>query len=194
MDLGFIFLAVALTGLVIFLVAQPFIDPARLRQRAAGPDEQLTQERDTILNAVRDLDFDYATGKLTDEDYAAQRAALMARGAAVLKQLDAAGAAAGASPIEQAIAARRKTATGAVEGGPSIEQAIAARRKTAASAVPATGLNCPGCGAGVGAGDRFCPDCGAALNRRCDQCSAPLAVGDKFCGKCGAPVALEAQP
>ncbi|HRE29697.1 MAG TPA: hypothetical protein PK954_23845, partial [Anaerolineales bacterium] len=91
MDLGFILLAVALTGLVIFIVAQPFFEnraaPAQADDIVAG----LSAERDTILAAVRDLDFDHATGKIEDADYAAQRAKLMAQGAEVLKRLDAAG-------------------------------------------------------------------------------------------------------
>lgn len=177
MDLGFIFLAIALIGLVIFVVAQPFLERSRHVERAA--DDPLVVERESILVALRDLDFDHATGKVADEDYGPQRAALMARGAAVLKQLDVAGVVDEASAIEQAIAARRKTAASA--------PARVAQPK------PADGVACPGCGAPVQAGDRFCSGCGMSLNRTCAQCGTAVTAGDRFCGKCGAPVALEAQ-
>lgn len=184
MDLGFILLAVALTGLVIFIVAQPFFEnraaPAQADDIVAG----LSAERDTILAAVRDLDFDHATGKIEDADYAAQRAKLMAQGAEVLKRLDAAGGGVVVEPIDPASA---------------IEQAIAARRKTPIAATVVVGprsmpaATCPGCGAAAAADARFCGQCGATLGRACAQCSARLAAEDRFCGACGAPVAEEAR-
>lgn len=177
MDLGFIFLAIALIGLVVFAVAQPFLERRSQRPRAVAGDESLAAERDRILASVRDLDFDHATGKITDEDYQPQRAALMARGAEVLKQLDTAGVVDETDAIEQAIAARRKVG------------AVAPAQPVVAAASHA----CPGCGAAVQANDRFCPGCGAALTRVCAHCAAPLTDTDRFCGRCGTPVAVEAQ-
>jgi len=64
---------------------------------------QLQAEREAILISVRDLDFDYQTGKLTEEDYLTQRESLMGRGVEILKQIDAEQSAA----IEAAVQARR---------------------------------------------------------------------------------------
>lgn len=174
MDLGFIFLAVALIGLVIFVVAQPFFERVRVASRDNAAAEQLGAQRDSILTAVRDLDFDHVTGKIADEDYTAQRALLMTRGADVLKQLDDAGVVDEAQSIEQAIAARRRSA-----------------RPTAEAPAPraAQTLSCPDCGTAYRAGDRFCSGCGRALTRACGQCGSPVSASDRFCGKCGAPVA-----
>jgi class 3 adenylate cyclase/tetratricopeptide (TPR) repeat protein len=44
---------------------------------------------------------------------------------------------------------------------------------------------CPGCGADVGAGSRFCADCGAPLGRRCPECGEPADAGKRFCAGCG---------
>jgi hypothetical protein len=49
---------------------------------------QLQADHEAILIAVRDLDFDYQTGKLTQEDYTAQRERLIQRGVDILKLID----------------------------------------------------------------------------------------------------------
>lgn len=49
---------------------------------------QLQAEHEAILNAVRDLDFDYQTGKLIQEDYTTQRESLIQRGVDILKLVD----------------------------------------------------------------------------------------------------------
>ena len=174
MDLGFIFLAVALIGLVLFIVAQPFFERMRASERDTSVAAQLGAERDSILAAVRDLDFDHVTGKIADEDYAAQRALLMTRGADVLKKLDSSGVVDEAQSIEQAIAARRRTAR------PATEMPTTTATQT---------LSCPDCGTAYHAGDRFCSGCGRALTRACGQCGSPVSTTDRFCGKGGAPMA-----
>src|SRR4051812_5259246 len=61
---------------------------------SAVPDQDriagLQTEHEAILIALRDLDFDYQTGKFSQEDYASQRETLVQRGVEVLKQIDAA--------------------------------------------------------------------------------------------------------
>ena len=48
----------------------------------------LEGEHQRLLDALQELDFDHAQGKLIEEDYAAQRLGLLQAGAAVLKQMD----------------------------------------------------------------------------------------------------------
>ncbi len=64
---------------------------------------QLKAEREAVLQAVSDLDFDYQTGKLPQEDYLVQREALMRRGVEISRQIEAEQSAA----VEKAIAAAR---------------------------------------------------------------------------------------
>lgn len=111
MDLGSIFIGALLFALVIFLVAQPLIEQRGVREKRVTRTDALLAERETILDALRDLDFDHAMGKLTTEDYTPQRLQLVARGAAVLRELDTLGVTTAASAedeIERAVAARRK--------------------------------------------------------------------------------------
>ena len=49
---------------------------------------QLQTEHEAILTAIRDLDFDFQTGKLTTEDYSTERDRLLIRGAETLRLID----------------------------------------------------------------------------------------------------------
>ena len=44
---------------------------------------------------------------------------------------------------------------------------------------------CIACGAGIAAGAKFCPECGASQNPVCKACGAKVAPGAKFCPECG---------
>jgi hypothetical protein len=91
-------LAAVLAIAAIVVVALPFIrepDVAEDEDRLAGVDPadrrrlQLLEERDRALAALSELELDHRTGKVSDEDYAAQIGPLRARAAAALKALDA---------------------------------------------------------------------------------------------------------
>lgn len=60
------------------------VDPAETRMKT------LYMEREQCYSALADLDEDYETGKLSDEDYQELRAALMQDTAHVVSQLEAA--------------------------------------------------------------------------------------------------------
>ncbi len=49
-------------------------------------------------------------------------------------------------------------------------------------------MRCPGCQTENPAENRFCDQCGAALESRCSRCGAALRSGARFCGGCGARV------
>jgi hypothetical protein len=213
MDIGSILLGVALLLVVVFFVARPLTEQGAARERELTPGDQLSFERDRTLTALRDLDFDHATGKILDEDYAAQRAQLVAQGVGILKQLDALASRAprsnGHAPasaedeIEQAVARLRgrarpaapsraaaptataKPATTTRSVDDEIEASVKARRQAAPAAA---GNPCPKCGAATGVNDRFCPTCGTELAGVCDQCGRRARPDDRFCGNCGAPL------
>lgn len=44
---------------------------------------------------------------------------------------------------------------------------------------------CPGCGAMVTAGSKFCNQCGARLSSNCPACGAEIPAGSAFCPECG---------
>ena len=54
----------------------------------AAERERLETERMAVLTAIRELDLDQQTGKITEDDHADRRAQLVERGVAVLKAID----------------------------------------------------------------------------------------------------------
>ena len=197
--LGSILLTLALTLLVVMFISRPFFRPDLRRANGAqqSPENALEHrfsglmaERDRILTALQELEFDYVLGKVPAEDYPEQRAALLYTGAAVLRQLDEirpsefllrgehGGERSAEDRIEAAVAARRADAAdrNPAERNPAagkqrseadvrLEELIAARKRQRADKNPAekSAGFCPGCGKPVQKSDKFCPRCGAKL-------------------------------
>ena len=71
----------------VLLVAAPFLREPRPaeaeRERIA-----LAEERDRALAALKELEFDHRTGKVSDDDYRAQVVPLRRRAAEALRALD----------------------------------------------------------------------------------------------------------
>jgi hypothetical protein len=175
MDFASLFLILALALFVAWFIARPFIetDVRHAAVQTVNPEEHqrssLLAERDRLLTALQELDFDHTLGKVPEADYPAQRAALLQRGADVLRQLDSLAPGATppvaepslpppADPLEAAITARRAELQTPAD---PLEVAIAARRRDHQG--QSAGF-CPKCGKPVQKTDRFCPKCGAALH------------------------------
>jgi len=129
----------------------------------------LMADYDRAVNTLQELDFDNALGKVPADDYPRQRAELLAKGADLLRKLDAmqpqeTGRDA-ESRIEAAVASRRADTSAsnpaAVLDDDDLESLIAARRKTRKE--KSAGF-CPKCGKPILVSDRFCPSCGKATN------------------------------
>src|SRR5438105_4498925 len=149
MDLASILISAALVLLVAMFVARPLIERTGLRQHRPTRAETLAAEREVVVAALRELDFDRATGKIADEDYSAQRAALVAQGVALIKQLD---------EISD------RPATQALDD--ELEAAIRAAREKLPQRLSASRpaiLRCPQCAQPHQPDDRFCSKCGATL-------------------------------
>jgi hypothetical protein len=76
-------------------VALPFLrEPEAKRDRLNEPDEAmrrrlaLIEERDRALAALRELELDHRTGKVSDEDYRALHTSLRQQAAAALAALE----------------------------------------------------------------------------------------------------------
>jgi rubrerythrin len=169
MEIGAIFLLLALVVLVGLFVSRPFMEDRRMVIASAEEHElsSLMAERDRLITALQELDFDHTLGKIPSEDYPNMRAELLKHAADVLRRLDEAQPQQIAAPdaesrVEAAIAARRADA--AVQRVPvslltddEIEEHIAARRTTRKEK---SGGFCSNCGKPVLRSDRFCPSCG----------------------------------
>jgi hypothetical protein len=79
----------------VLLVARPFLrDPQPLDDLLDQPAEReqeriaLAEERDRALAALKELEFDHRTGKVSDEDYRAQIGPMRRRAAEALRALE----------------------------------------------------------------------------------------------------------
>lgn len=194
---GSIFLVLALALVVGLFIARPLLErqsKADKKAFSAGLEREhqrsaLLAERDRVLTALQELDFDYALGKVPAEEYPAMRTALLRSGASVLRQLDTlqpeeeAAARTAEDRIEAAVAARRADAA---RGAISREQTAPLPEV----AVEAAGTN----GRSRHADDL--EDIIAARKRSrnesaggfCPRCGKPVQKSDKFCSKCGTPL------
>ena len=177
MDIGSIFLILALLIPVVLYISRPLFDR---RVTAVTPSvhdiSTLLAERDQVIATLQELDDDYNLGKIPAEIYPAQRQTLLQNGAEILRQIDAFQPASNGGTaedrLEAAIVARRAIVDGvhsparkngtAVPPVPDddIEQKIALRRRNRQGKA---GGFCPKCGRPVQALDHFCPKCGATL-------------------------------
>lgn len=88
-------LGAALAVLCVVLVALPFVrEPAARSDVIDEPDAlerrrlELAEERDRALGALKELEFDHRTGKVSDDDYRALVGPLRQRAAEALRALE----------------------------------------------------------------------------------------------------------
>jgi hypothetical protein len=84
-----------LAVLAVFAVARPFLrEPAPADDVLDEPGElerrrlTLTEERDRALAALKELEFDHRTGKISDDDYRSLVGPLRRRAAEALRALE----------------------------------------------------------------------------------------------------------
>jgi hypothetical protein len=85
----------ALAVACAILVALPFLrEPSARDDRLEAPDDleqrrlAIAEERDRALAALKELEFDHRTGKISDDDYRAQVGPLRRRAAEALRALE----------------------------------------------------------------------------------------------------------
>jgi RNA polymerase-binding transcription factor DksA len=169
MDIGAIFLLLSVCLLTGLFVARPFLERRRMTSVAADDQElsTLLAERDRLITALQELDFDHTLGKIPSQDYPVMRANLLQRATEVLRSLDAiqpqnSSDADVESRVEAVIAAHRADA--AIEkqekrevSDEDLDELIASRR---ASRKEKSAGFCTKCGKPILRSDRFCPNCG----------------------------------
>ncbi|MBL8077411.1 MAG: zinc ribbon domain-containing protein [Anaerolineales bacterium] len=166
MEISSILLVLAVIVLVGMYVYAPLTQNARkIRAGESHELSALKAERDRVINSLQELDFDHNLGKVPAEDYPEQRAALLQKGADILRKLDELAPVATSknaeARIEKAAAAARADSSSSAEiSDDDIESMIAQRRKQHTS--KSAGF-CPKCGKPVLVSDKFCPSCGKSL-------------------------------
>jgi zinc-ribbon domain len=178
MDLGALFLLLALALLVGVIISRPLFfkgteEPAVSASLPAEHQRStLLAERDRLLTALQELEFDHNLGKVPEEDYPEQRAGLVKSTAEVLRQLDTVPA--GSALAGEPAASQETTPQPALaeDGFSSIifqrknhedlEALIAAHRRARPLDGKAVGF-CSKCGKPATRSDKFCSRCGTAL-------------------------------
>ncbi len=169
MDLGAVFLLLAILVLVVFYVVQPLT--RRQTQLSEGGQEMSTlmAEHERILDTLQELDFDFSLGKIPAEDYPSQRQVLVERGVEVLRRLDALAPALRRERtveerLEAKIAERRaekeKSEPSRSRSDEELEEIISHRRSVRKDKIAGF---CPQCGKPILGTDVFCSSCGKRL-------------------------------
>ena len=148
MDLALPILCALLTVGCLGYVAYPLRLARRARQTTGRRDRlllQLTEQKQALYGAIRELQFDAEVGKLPQEDLQQQRQVLEDQALEVLTQLEQLES----GDDEAALRAQIERDLAGRDSGETPEEADG---------------RCPGCQAAVSTRYRFCPECGAALS------------------------------
>jgi hypothetical protein len=172
-------LAAALVALaVVAVIVGPLTRPGVSAPSGADEPEEIDETPKGIaLAALREIEFDLATGKLSDDDYHMLKTKYTGEALASLRTEQAAAPAGGpaAVPVGAGHAA-----------GDAVEALIADRVRL----LKASNIRCPGCGPRPESDALFCSSCGRSLTAGgCAGCGSPLVPGSRFCENCGTAVA-----
>ena len=145
-----------------------------LREEADGPPpapapSPRAPDEASAVEALREIEFDRATGKLSDTDYASLRASYTREALAEMRARD---------HVAQPVPVTAGAATLPADTDDAVEAALRDFRARAP--------RCPEHGARPQGDARFCSDCGRFLAGRCPNCAAPCEDPEqRFCRDCG---------
>ena len=148
-----------LAVIALVVVLYPLFDDLSLPRRVRKGDA--TKPSTEAVQALREIEFDRETGKLSDSDYAALKTRY----------------------TREAVAAMRDEESG-VAGplGDAAEAVILQYRRRQ--------LGCSGCGPRPEPDAIYCSTCGRYLAARCAHCQSPVTeIGARHCGSCGETLA-----
>ena len=166
-----------IVGIVLALIAlsivlSPVFGDAVLAQ--VRPEHRTTPKLEiddepvpgSAIEALREIEFDRATGKLSDDDYDGMKARYTAQALVELRATDAS-----ASP--------RAGGAGLPESPMDVAERLVKKYRPGSTICSTHGLR-------PEADALFCSECGSYLRGKCEQCgTAVTAAGAHFCSGCG---------
>jgi hypothetical protein len=166
-------LGVLLAAGGVYFVLRPILAPSTAGSAPGDSDTALDPEDDlsaraVALRALKEIEFDRATGKLGDADYDALKGKYTA----------------------EALEALREDA--AVKVPPEAARRPAGAAPASRAAAPSAARACPTHGARPESDADFCSECGRRLAPAagfCSRCGTSLEPDARFCARCGGRVA-----
>lgn len=151
---------------------------------------ELAHRRDALYAAIKELEQDLASDKISEADYGLMRTKLTHEAAQVLKLIDEQTRKTEES-IEQELDGLLAQYRSEVSS--KVDQSVRkkARQEIKAASTEAEGVHCPSCHNVVGPNDVFCSQCGTSLQSRCPQCQVSVLPNDRFCPQCGTTLLAE---
>ena len=150
-------LAVGAIGFTL-LVRDQDIPPAPFE----NPElKHLEARRQVLYDNLKDLQFEYHQGKLSDGDYQSLKAGFLVDLAGMMDSIERLQPNRAATVKERPPSIKSSRTPGS-EAGP--ESAAKAKLKTKPTATPASEVKCPSCASLNPPSNRFCGKCGAALS------------------------------
>ncbi|MDQ2767991.1 MAG: zinc ribbon domain-containing protein [Gemmatimonadota bacterium] len=149
-----------LAVIALVVVLYPLFDEVAVPSRRARKQEGATPSVEAV-QALREIEFDRETGKLSDSDYTALKTRYTREAVAAMRDEEDGVAGAAADAAEAVILQYRRRQLGCSVCGPRPEpDAI------------------------------YCSTCGRYLAASCVHCHAPVAeIGARYCGACGETLA-----
>ncbi len=144
-----------------------------------SPTQHLEDRRAAIYENLRDLQFEYRVGKLSDEDYQQTKLGLQKELAGVLAEME---RITGDAPAPVADPVADDVEMGEVEEAEDEAPAAVAASEAGAEAVPET----------VEAADASAETSADAEGVTCPHCGAHFPSAMKFCGSCGKEIVQNA--
>lgn len=180
-------LALLISAVALIYVVWPLLKPGPAPVMVE--DDRLAEllgRKDAVMRSIKDLEFDYRVGKLSEEDYLLYDQRLRRQAIGLLQQIEQAAPESAQldAAVEDEITQRRKVSDRPVAAMPvSAVPAAAVVTPTLAAPRPQPAVPAQSVPVAVTAGQ-------AAAIRYCTNCGNVLEPKHKFCANCGSPVTV----
>jgi hypothetical protein len=155
----------ALVGMAALRMLRPLVSAEDDRTVMIGQRTRAALEREKFLSlrAIKELEFDHAMGKVSDEDWKEMSGRLRARASGLIRQLDAGGGY--RDQIERDLAKRMGESDARSDARPKPSRSVAVEDRSAPDEPGTASIerHCASCSTLNDSDARFCKNCGAKL-------------------------------